>query len=185
MKAQGSNRIRAFLVGTPLLAILALVGCASAAGSGVHGAPEVKGNVAVTKSILDAVFTAGDFQPLFDHLADDVVLQVAVLGGIPASREFRGKRAVMAFFLNEGDVTGFLQERPPEYFGSDERVVVLAREDTEPGRAGASRRVSGPAAVVDFRDGRIIRFLVVEDASAVWEAHRRGESRWDRTEARP
>jgi ketosteroid isomerase-like protein len=120
-------------------------------------------NAAVLESILEPVFADRDFQPLFDRLADDVVLEVTISGDPRLGREVRGKRDVMAFFLNEDAVGGFGQDGPLEYSGSGDRVVVRNVE-TFGRKTGIRARGRESAAVVDFRDGRIIRFLVIQDA---------------------
>ena len=51
-------------------------------------------NITLAKSI----FEAEDFQPLLEHLADDVVFKATIPKGTPISGEFRGKQAVVDYF---------------------------------------------------------------------------------------
>jgi uncharacterized protein len=70
----------------------------------------------------------------------------------------------------------FEQEQPMEFLGDGDRVVVLGRESFEIKRNGVTVRGSEYADVIEFRDGRIANFLVIQDLSAVVDAYR-GEDR--------
>jgi uncharacterized protein len=114
----------------------------------------------------------GNWQPLLDHLADDVVFKVTIPDGTPISGEFRGKPAVTEHFERLPDLLEFEQERPMDFLGSADRVVVLARESFEIKKNGVVVSGSEYADVLDFRDGLIARFLVIQDLSAVVDAYR-------------
>jgi ketosteroid isomerase-like protein len=124
-------------------------------------------SVALLRSILDRE----DWELLFDHLADDVVFEVTIPDGTPISGQFRGKRAVVEHFKNLGNIAEFRQEQPLEYFGQGDRVVALGRESFEVKKSGVTIRGSHYADVVDFRDGLITRFLIIQDLSAFVEAY--------------
>ena len=47
-----------------------------------------------------SIFEAEDFQPLLEHLADDVVFKATTPEGTPISGEFCGKQAVVDYFTN-------------------------------------------------------------------------------------
>jgi hypothetical protein len=113
----------------------------------------------------------GNWQPLLDHLADDVVFKVTVPEGTPISGEFRGKQAVIGHFERLGELLEFRQEEPMEFFGDGERVVVLGKESVEIKRSGVTVPGSEYADVLDFRDGLITRFLVIQDMSRFAEAY--------------
>jgi hypothetical protein len=162
---------RVFVAFALVLGWLTLQGCATPAG--IRQALPPPSHAALMKSILEPALVSGDFQPLFDRFADEVVLHTTTLGGVPASRVFRGKRQVMAHFLNEGNFAGILMENQAEYLGSGERVVVLGSARSPGARTSHGRR---HAALVDFREGRITRLLVVEDVSEIAAGVRR-ESR--------
>jgi ketosteroid isomerase-like protein len=100
----------------------------------------------------------GDWQPLLDHLADDVVFKVTIPEGTPVSGEFRGKQAVTEHFERLGDLLEFRQEQPMEFLGSGSRVVVLGCESFEIKETGDTVSGSEYADVIDFRDGLITRF---------------------------
>jgi ketosteroid isomerase-like protein len=114
----------------------------------------------------------GNWQPLLDHLADDVVFKVTIPEGTPISGEFRGKQAVTEHFAHLGELLEFRQEKPMEFFDSDERVVVLGTESVVVKRSGVTVSGSEYADVIDFRDGLITRFLVIQDMSAFVDAYR-------------
>jgi ketosteroid isomerase-like protein len=125
-------------------------------------------HVTLLRSILDRE----DWKSLFDHLADDVVFEVTIPDGTPISGEFRGKRAVIEHFKNLGNIAEFRQEQPPEYFSRGDRVVVLGKESFEVKKSSVTVRGSQYVEIVDFRDGLITRFLVIQDLSAFVEAYR-------------
>jgi ketosteroid isomerase-like protein len=117
----------------------------------------------------------GNWQPLLDRLADDVVFKVTVPEGTPMSGEFRGKQAVLGHFARLGELLEFRQEKPMEFFGDGERVVVLGTESVEIKRSGVTVPGSEYATVLDFRDGLITRFLVIQDMSAFAAGYRSDE----------
>ena len=110
-------------------------------------------NIGLAKRLIDP--PDGDWQPLLDHLAEDVVFNVTIPGDTPISGEFRGRRAVTEHFARLGYLLEFRQERPMEFLGSGDHVVVLGRESflIKKNRATVSGREY--ADVLDFRDGLI------------------------------
>lgn len=129
--------------------------------------------VALAKQLINP--QDGDWQPLLDHLADDVVFKVTIPEGTPISGEFRGKAAVVEHFERLPELLEFEQERPMSFLGDGDRVVVLGRETMTIKQNGATVAGSEYADVVDFRDGLIARFLVIQDLSAVVDAYRDNE----------
>jgi ketosteroid isomerase-like protein len=125
-------------------------------------------NIALTRSILENE----DWQRLFDHLADDVVFEATIPAGTPISGKFRGKQAVIDHFTGLGDLLEFRQQRPLEFLGAGDRVVALGKESIEIRKSGVTVPQSEYATVLDFRDGMITRFLVIQDLSAVLDAYR-------------
>ena len=121
----------------------------------------------------------GNWQPLLDRLADDVVFKVTVPEGTPISGELRGKPAVLGHFARLGDLLEFRQEEPMEFFGDGQRVVVLGKESVEVKRSGVTVPASEYATVLDFRDGLVTRFLVIQDMSAFADAYRGDQPRHD------
>ena len=125
-------------------------------------------NIAFARSVLETE----DWPRLIDRLADDVVFKVTIPDGTPVSGEFRGKQAVVEHLLNLGSLLDFRQEKPLEFFGNGERVVVLGKETVEIKKNGATVHHSEYATVLDFREGLVTRFLVVQDMSAFVDAYR-------------
>jgi ketosteroid isomerase-like protein len=125
-------------------------------------------NIAFAKSVLDTE----DWPRLIDRLADDVVFKVTIPDGTPVSGEFRGKQAVVEHLLNLGNVLEFRQEKPLEYYGNADRVVVLGQESVEIKENGVTVPHSEYATVLDFRGDQITRFLVIQDMSAFVDAYR-------------
>jgi ketosteroid isomerase-like protein len=125
-------------------------------------------NVSLAKSLLES----DDWQPLIDHLAGDVVFKATIPAGTPISGERRGKDAVVEHLVNLGNILEFQRERPQEYFGDGNRVVVLGTESVEIKKSGVTVPHSDYATVLDFRDGLITRFLVIQDLTAVVDAYR-------------
>lgn len=118
----------------------------------------------------------GDWQPLLDHLAEDVVFKATIPEGTPISGEFRGKPAVTEHFERLPQLLEFEQERPMDFLGEGDRVVVLGRETMVIKENGVTIAGSEYADVLDFRDDLITRFLVIQDLSAVVDAYRSGAS---------
>jgi uncharacterized protein len=125
-------------------------------------------NIAFVRSVLETE----DWPRLIDHLADDVVFNVTIPDGTPVSSELRGKQAVVEHLLNLGDLLEFRQERPLEYYGNGDRVVVLGQETVEIKKNGVTVPHSEYADVFDFRGDVITRFLVIQDMSAFVDAYR-------------
>jgi uncharacterized protein len=126
-------------------------------------------NVALAKRLINP--PDGNWQPLLDHLAEDVVFNVTIPEGTPISGELRGQPAVTEHFARLPELLAFEQERPMDFLGAGDRVVVLGRESFEIKKTGVTVTGSEYADVLDFRDGLITRFLVIQDLSAVVEAY--------------
>jgi ketosteroid isomerase-like protein len=125
-------------------------------------------NVTLMRKVLEHE----DWQLLIDHLADDVVFKVTIPAGTPISGELRGKQAVTDHLIHLGELMEFRQERPLEYVASGDRVVVLGRETYVVKKTGVTVPGSEYADVIDFRDGLITRFLIIQDLTAVVDAYR-------------
>jgi ethanolamine utilization protein EutQ len=104
-----------------------------------------------------------DYQPFFDRLDDDVVFATSV-------GELRGKQAVVHYFTHAGELIEFRPfERPQEYFGDGDRVVIVGEETFRVRATGATARVPW-AWAYDLRDGLITRIEAIEDLSVVADA---------------
>jgi ketosteroid isomerase-like protein len=125
-------------------------------------------NVSLAKSLLES----DDWQALIDHLAEDVVFKATIPEGTPISGDLRGKKAVVEHLTNLGNILEFRPEQPPEYFGGGDRVVVLGKESVEIKKSGVTVPASEYATALDFQDGLITRFLVIQDLTAVVDAYR-------------
>jgi ketosteroid isomerase-like protein len=125
-------------------------------------------NIALARTIMES----DDWQVLIDHLADDVVFKATIPDGTPISGEFRGKQAMVDHLIRLGDILEFRQEQPLQYFGNGRRVVVLGRETVEIKENGVTVPQSEYATVLDFDNGLITRYLVIQDLSAVVDAYR-------------
>jgi ketosteroid isomerase-like protein len=122
-----------------------------------------------TISLLESIWgpmergQSSDFQPFFDHLDDDVVFTTS-------AGELRGKPAVIHYFTHAGELLEFRPyERPQEYFGTGDRVVIVGEETFRVRATGATTRVPW-AWVYDLRDGLITRIEAIEDLSVVADA---------------
>jgi ethanolamine utilization protein EutQ len=122
-------------------------------------------NVAVLRRIWGPIERgeSTDYQPFFDHLDDEVVLTTSV-------GELRGKQAVIHYFTHAGELLEFRPfERPQEYFGNGDRVVIVGEETFRVRASGVTAR--GPWAWVHtLRDGLITRIEAIQDLSAVADA---------------
>jgi ketosteroid isomerase-like protein len=127
-------------------------------------------NLALAKRLINPA--DGNWQPLLDHLAEDVLFRVTIPEGTPISGEFRGKQAVVEHFQGLDDLLEFEQEEPMQFFADRDRVVVIGRESLKVKKSGEIVRGSDYADVLRFRDGRIAEFLVIQDLTAVMNAYR-------------
>jgi ketosteroid isomerase-like protein len=125
-------------------------------------------NIALAQSLLES----DDWQPLIDRLADDVVFKATIPDGTPVSGEFRGKQAVLDHLTRLPDLLEFRLEQPRQYFGDGDRVVVLGKESVDVKKSGVTVQGSDYVDVIDFRDGLIARWLVIQDLTAVVDAYR-------------
>jgi ketosteroid isomerase-like protein len=125
-------------------------------------------NIAFVRSVLETE----DWPRLIDSLADDVVFKVTIPDGTPISSELRGKQAVVEHLLNVGNLLEFHQEKPLEFFGNGDRVVVLGTESVEIKKNGVTVPGSEYADVLDFEDGLVTRFSIIQDLTAVVDAYR-------------
>lgn len=101
-----------------------------------------------------------DYGPFFGALADDVVLEVSV-------GEVRGKQAVIDYYVHASATLEFQPfERPLEYFGDGDRVVILGSETFTIKESGTIHRAEW-AWVIDIDNGRITRILGIEDLAGV------------------
>jgi ketosteroid isomerase-like protein len=119
--------------------------------------------VALLRSLFDPLERgeSDDFQPFYDALADDVELELS-LG------KLRGKEAVVDY-LDGGETIEFRPfEKPLEYYGRGDRVVIVGDETFRVKETGVTHRADW-AWVVDVRDGLIRRILEIQDVSPVAE----------------
>jgi ketosteroid isomerase-like protein len=123
-------------------------------------------------TLAQSLMESDDWQPLIDHLAEDVVFKATIPDGTPISGEFRGKQAVVDHLTRLGGVLEFRQHQPLQFFGNGERVVILGKESVEIKKSGVTLPDSEYATVLDFHDGQITRFLVIQDLTAVVDAYR-------------
>jgi ketosteroid isomerase-like protein len=104
-----------------------------------------------------------DYQPFFDHLDDDVVLLTSV-------GELRGKQAVIHYFTHAGELLEFRPfERPQEYYGDGDRVVIVGEETFRVRVSGVTARAPW-AWVHTLHDGLIICIEAIQDLSVVADA---------------
>ncbi|HEX4815735.1 MAG TPA: nuclear transport factor 2 family protein, partial [Nonomuraea sp.] len=131
-------------------------------------------NVTATKNVWDKVQATGDYQPFFDSLADDVVMSATIPAGTPISGEFRGKQAVLDYFMDPDAIAEFQPfEKPLEYFTNEnqDRVIILGEETFRFKKTGHVAQTAY-AWVQDFRDGKVTRIHVIEDLSSFVDAYR-------------
>jgi ethanolamine utilization protein EutQ len=128
----------------------------------IDGTPPETDNVALMRRIWGPLERgeSDDFGPFFDALADDVVFELPV-------GELRGKAALIDYFARASERLEFQPfEKPLQYYGDGERVVILGDETFRVKENGASHRAEW-AWVVDVRDERIVRIAAIQDLSGV------------------
>jgi ketosteroid isomerase-like protein len=116
-------------------------------------------NLVRVKEILEAMLGSGNFRPLLDGLADDVVFTAATPDGGPDGRQGTGKAAILDYFADLGALIAFWRVR---YARDGARVIVLAEESFTLHPCGLAAH-SEFSLLFDLRDGLITRLRVVED----------------------
>ena len=101
-----------------------------------------------------------DLGPFFDALAEDVVFSLPV-GAV------QGKQSVIDYFARDAELMEFNPyERPLEYFGHGDRVVLTSEETIKIKKTGLTHRAWW-AWVFDVRDGLITRIECIQDLSPI------------------
>ncbi len=119
-------------------------------------------NVALMQSIWGPLERgeSHDYEPFFDALADDVVFKTEV-------GEVRGKQAFIGYLATASVTMEFdIFEKPLEYYGDGDRVVILGDESFKVKDTGATHRAEW-AWVVDVHDGLITRILHHQDLARI------------------
>lgn len=114
-----------------------------------------------------------DRSPLFDLLAEEVVLEFTIPEGTPISGKFQGRQNVIDFYtttspslVDDGHAEGPLQ------FGAEgDRVLILGTESYTVAKSGTRCRNKEFAIALDFRDGQITRILQIKDFTEFVEAY--------------
>jgi len=150
-----------------------LLGCETHRSQvGVETLDRTSDNIELTKGLLPLDFDlSSEDQPLFDALADDVMLKVTIREGSAASGEVHGKQAVIESFKKLGHIAHLRQEAPQQYLGNGDRVVVLGDGSFDIKKSDATSR-SEYAIVVDYREGLISRILILQNFEAIADAYR-------------
>jgi ketosteroid isomerase-like protein len=123
----------------------------------------------ISQAIQDAIRRAAessDFRALFDHVADDVELSIAVTAGPRGVRQCRGKRCVIDRLFDIGDA-GWRAARRVEFVVHDDRVVAL-RDEPIVVPTGLLLRCEC-AMVFDVHDGAITHIALNHELSPVWQ----------------
>ncbi len=112
------------------------------------------------KGALDRL-PAGALGPLLDLLAEDVEFEVASGGDVAGCSKHSGKQAVADYFAALGGLVAFWRM---DYSALGERVI--ARGDESFTLEGCELEGGTEfALVLDLRQGRVTRFLIIEDLS--------------------
>lgn len=118
-------------------------------------------NAAFIQRVLDDAFVSLDFRELGAHLSDDVFFEITPPGPGAPVVEARGRAAVLDYFTALGDIVSFWRVR---CYGDGERVVAVGSERFTVPRYGVT--LGGEfALLLHLCDGRITRFLIIEDLS--------------------
>lgn len=118
---------------------------------------------------------SGGSKTLYDYLDEEIEWKFAVPEDTPVyGGTFRGKQAVreLGRLDREENVESGGLDGPPEFFAEGNRVVMLMKENYRIRKNYFHVRHKDCAVVMDFRDGLIIRVLVIQDQSEWNAAHR-------------
>lgn len=110
-------------------------------------------NIANTKKAY-AAFNAGDLPGAIEHMDPDI--EWVVSGNSAVSGTYRGAKEVVAFWMKLLDKR--FTTTPMAFFGDGDLVLVLTESTADV--------VSSEAAdILEFRDGRCVRFRSIGDAA--------------------
>jgi ketosteroid isomerase-like protein len=112
---------------------------------------------------------------VLDAFTEDVVCRVVCRDDTPVfGGERRGRQAVVDFFATDYAKAKEHNslDRPAEFVAGGDRVVMLGAEGYTVTKSGAVVHNKEFAFVMDFRDGRIARLLLIEDLSEWNDAYR-------------
>jgi uncharacterized protein len=124
----------------------------------------VRTNVAVVQETYEAV-GRGDIPALLDLLADDVEWTFQGPSVIPFAGTRRGREGVAEFFSLVGGNLEFERFEPREFVAQGDTVVVLGFERSLVKPTGRTFEQEW-AHVYKLRDGKVARFLAIEDTAA-------------------
>jgi ketosteroid isomerase-like protein len=152
------------------------IGSSAQSGSPQHPAregivvSEEKKNVERTRQLFEEMARIGSPQPLLELLAEDAVYKLSLPPGTPLSGEFRGRRAIADYFSLVDELLEVQEVHTWDFVGNGKQVIVLGEERFVVRKSGKTCH-SEFAFVLDFREGEIVRALVIEDLSGFVEAH--------------
>jgi ketosteroid isomerase-like protein len=132
------------------------------APEGIRRFDPAERNVALMRSIWGPLERgeSDDLRPFFDALADDVVFRLPV-------GELHGRQAVIDYFANAAAKLDFRPyEKPLEYYGDGDRVVVVGDETFRVKETGATHRADW-AWIFEVHDREITAVLAIQDLSGV------------------
>lgn len=124
----------------------------------------VRTNVDVVRNTYEAV-GRGDIPALLDLLTDDVGWTLQGPSVIPFAGTRHGREGVAEFFSLVGDTLEFKRFEPREFVGQGDTVVVVGYEHNLIKPTGRTFEQEW-AHVYTLKDGRIARFLALEDTAA-------------------
>jgi ketosteroid isomerase-like protein len=124
----------------------------------------VKTNVDVVQETYEAV-GRGDIPALLDLLTDDVEWTFQGPSVIPFAGTRRGREGVAEFFSLVGETLEFERFEPREFVAQGDTVVVLGFERNLIKPTGRTFEQEW-AHVYALRDGKIAKFLAIEDTAA-------------------
>ncbi|HAE94183.1 MAG TPA: nuclear transport factor 2 family protein [Hyphomonas atlantica] len=118
----------------------------------------------------DAVHS-GDFDALFDVMADDCVVEFYGPSSIPFAGIFKGKEKCKTFFGHVANDVDILEFSQTEFISERDKVAVTGRLTMDLKETG--RRYSADYAhILTVRDGQVVRFRDFQDtAQAAHVAH--------------
>ncbi len=121
-------------------------------------------NVDVVQETYEAV-SHGDIPALLELLTDDVEWTLQGPSVIPFAGTRRGREGVAEFFSLVGETLEFEQFEPREFVAQGETVVVLGFERSLVKPTGRMFEQEW-ARVYALKDGKVAKFLALEDTAA-------------------
>lgn len=113
----------------------------------------------------------GNFRPILDSLAENVIFKSTILDGTPISGNFIGKKMVMDYYTKLlPSVATFKQLIPMKFVISEDKVIIVG-ENTFTLVKNGNTYQRPYVSIVKIRDGLISEITLLQDLFGIYLAY--------------